>query len=80
MTAPSSPPLADWAHPCSGQGQALLRDIHDFRGLYSEDGCLTQWADAVHQLYWQAKAFPHPSEQTRRTIQLALERRQLALC
>ena len=70
--APSSPPLADWAH--------LLRDIHDLRGLYPDDGSLSQWAEAVHQLYCQAKAFTHPSERKRRAAQLALERRLLALC
>ena len=47
-----------WAH--------LLRDIHDLRGLYPQDGRLTQWADGVHQLYCEAKAFTHPSEQQRR--------------
>ena len=61
-----------WAH--------LLRDIHDLRGLYPEDGSLTQWAEAVHQLYCQAKAFTHPSERKRRAAQLALERRLQALC
>ena len=61
-----------WAH--------LLRDIHDLRTLYPQDHRLTQWADAVHQLYRQAAAFTHPSEQQRRTTQLALERRLLALC
>ena len=29
-----------WARPCSSQGQALLRDIHDLRVLYPEDGSL----------------------------------------
>ena len=61
-----------WAH--------LLRDIHDLRGLYPQDGRLTQWADGVHQLYCEAKAFTHPSEQQRRAARLALERRLLALC
>ena len=61
-----------WAH--------LLRDIHDLRGLYPDDHGLTQWAEAVHQLYCQAKAFTHPSERRRLTIQLALEQRLLALC
>ena len=65
-----------WAH--------LLRDIHDRRVLYPDDLPLVQWADAVHQLYQQAKAFTHPSEQRseqqRRAAQLALERRLLALC
>ena len=61
-----------WAH--------LLRDIHDRRVLYPDDLPLAQWADAVHQLYQQAKAFTHPAEQQRRSAQLALERRLLTLC
>ena len=65
-----------WAH--------LLRDIHDRRVLYPDDLPLVQWAEAVHQLYQQAKAFTHlseqRSEQQRRAAQLALERRLLALC
>ncbi len=61
-----------WAH--------LLRDIHDLRSLYPDDGSLSQWADAVHQLYRQATAFTHPTEQQRRTAKMALERRLLALC
>ena len=60
-----------WAH--------LLRDIHDLRVLYPNDGSLAQWADAVHQLYRQATTFTHPSEPQRRTAQLTLERRLLAL-
>ena len=63
-----------WAH--------LLPDIHDLRALYPDDDRyddrLAQWADAIHQLYRQATAFTHPSdqqrpEQQRRTAQLALE-------
>ena len=61
-----------WAH--------LLRDIHDLRARYPDDAPLAQWADAVHQLYRQAKARTHPQEASRRTAQLALERRLLALC
>ena len=65
-----------WAH--------LLRDIHDLRALYPYDDRyddrLAQWADAIHHLYRQAIAFTHPSEQQRRTAQLALEQRLLALC
>ena len=56
-----------WAH--------LLRDIHGLRALYPEDAPLAQWADAVHSVYVQAKAFTHPSEQQRRIAQLALEQR-----
>ncbi len=61
-----------WAH--------LLRDIHDLRSLYPADGSLSQWADAVHQLYRQATAFTHPAEQQRRTAKMALERRLPVLC
>ena len=71
-----------------------MRDIHDLRALYPDDDRdddrLAQWADAIHQLYRQATAFTHPSdqqrpdqqrpEQQRRTAQLALEQRLLALC
>ena len=50
-----------WAH--------LLRDIHDLRALYPDDDRdddrLAQWADAIHQLYRQATAFTHPSDQQR---------------
>ena len=61
-----------WAH--------LLREIHDLRALYPRDNQLAQWADAVHRIYRQAAAFSHPSGKQRRTAQLALEKRLLALC
>ena len=73
-----------WAH--------LLRDVHDLRVLYPKDDRLSRWAGAVHRLYRQAVAFAHPpekqpdkqldkqSDKQRRTAQLALERRLLALC
>ena len=69
-----------WAHPCSSQGQALLRDIHDQRTLYPDAAPLARWADAVHGIYDRAKAFTHPQAKGRRTDQLALERQLLALC
>ena len=69
-----------WAHPCSSQGQALLRDIHDLRTLYPDDAPLARWADAVHGIYDRAKACTHPQAKRRRTAQLALERQLLALC
>ncbi len=68
-----------WAHPCSSQGQALLRDIHDQRTLYPNAAPLARWADAVHGIYDRAKAFTHPQAKRRRTAQLALERQLLAL-
>ena len=68
-----------WAHPCSSQGQALLRDIHDQRTLYPDAAPLARWADAVHGIYDRAKAFTHHQQKPRRTAQLALERQLLAL-
>ena len=68
-----------WAHPCSSQGQALRRDIHDQRTLYPDAAPLARWADAVHGIYDRAKAFTHPQAKRRRTAQLALERQLLAL-
>ena len=61
---------------------------NDLRVLYPKDDRLSRWAGAVHQLYRQAVAFAHPPEKQpdkqpdkqRRTAQLALERRLLALC
>ena len=65
-----------WAH--------LLRDIHDQRVLYPQDGSLARWAAAIHQIYDQAKALTYPAEQPaeqqRRAAQLALERRLSARC
>ena len=61
-----------WAH--------LLRDIHDLRTLYPDDTPLAKWADAVLELYRRARACTHPQAKRRRTAQLALERRLLALC
>ena len=61
-----------WAH--------LLRDIHDLRALYPDDAPLAQWADAVHQLYRQARACTHPQAKRRRAAQLALERQLLTIC
>ena len=61
-----------WAH--------LLRDIHDLKVLYSEDTRLAQWAEAVHQLYTEAKAMVTPRPQQGGRAQLALEEKLLALC
>ena len=61
-----------WAH--------LLRDIHDLRVLHPKDRQLVRWAKAVNCLYRQAADFSHPAEKQRRTVQLALEQRLLALC
>ncbi len=59
-----------WAH--------LLRDIHDLRALYPDDDRLAQWADAIHQLYRQATAFTHPSEQQRPEQQRPEQQRRTA--
>ena len=40
-----------WAHPCSSQGQALLRDIHDQRTRYPDAAPRARWADAVHGIF-----------------------------
>ena len=69
-----------WAHPCSSQGQALLRDIHDQRTRYPKDAALARWAAAVHQLYIAAKACNHHEPWQRRVAQLAWERKLLAIC
>ena len=69
-----------WAHPCSSQGQALLRDIHDQRTRYPKDAALARWAAAVHQLYVAAKACNHHEPWQRRVAQLAWERQLLAIC
>ena len=65
-----------WAH--------LLRDIHDLKALYPKETRLARWAEAVHGVYRRAVAFTHSSdkqpEKQRRSAQLALERRLLALC
>ena len=54
-----------WAH--------LLRDIHDLKGLYPEDAGLAQWAEAVHQVYTEAKASVLPRAQPGHRTQLMLE-------
>ena len=40
---------------------------------------LAQWAEAVHGLYAEAKAFAHPKEKQRRAAQQAWEQRLLAI-
>ena len=69
-----------WVHPCSSQGQALRRDIHDLRTLYPEDAPLARWAKAVRGIYDRAKTCTHLAEKQRRTAQLALERQLLTIC
>ncbi len=78
-SAISTPPTTITTVPNNAAG-LTLRDIHDRRTLYPDDAPLAQWADAVHELYVQAKTFTHPQAKRRRTAQLALEQRLLALC
>lgn len=61
-----------WAH--------LLRSIHELKAVYPDDAGLVQWAEAVHQLYTEAKACVSPQAQQRRQAQLRLEGELLALC
>ena len=56
-SATSTPPTTTTTVPKQRCWAHLLRDIHDLRSLYPDDQALAQWADAVHQLYCQAKAF-----------------------
>ena len=60
-----------WAH--------LLRDIHDLKGLYPEDAGLAQWAEAVHQVYTEAKASVLPRAQPGHRTQLMLEEKLMVL-
>ena len=69
-----------WVHPCSSQGQALLRDIHDLKALYPKDQKLARWAEKVHQLWSLAKDFTHPQAKQRRLAQGKFERALLARC
>ena len=60
-----------WAH--------LLRDIHDLKGLYPEDAGLAQWAEALHQVYTEAKASVLPRAQPGHRTQLMLEEKLMVL-
>ena len=57
----------------------LLRDIHDLKGLYPEDAGLAQWAEAVHQVYTEAKASVLPRAQPGHRTQLMLEEKLMVL-
>ena len=59
-SATSTPPTITTTAPSSAAGPHLLREIHDLRTLYSRDKQLAQWADAVHRIYRQARAFSPP--------------------
>lgn len=60
-----------WAH--------LLRDIHALKVIYPDDVQLAQWADSVHELYEEAKAWRGTDEASRRRAQLDFEDRLLNL-
>ena len=55
------------------------RDIHDLKGLYPEDAGLAQWAEAVHQVYTEAKASVLPRAQPGHRTQLMLEEKLMVL-
>jgi transposase len=61
-----------WAH--------LLRDVHNLKVLYPEDTGLAQWAEAVHQLYTEAKTLVTSQVGQGPRAQLTLEEKLLALC
>lgn len=61
-----------WAH--------LLGDIHDLKGIYPDDAGLRVWAQAVHDLYTEAKAFASADEKVRQSKRQELEGRLLAVC
>jgi len=61
-----------WAH--------VLRDIHELKVLYPEDGRLERWAARVHQRYREAVAFSSPGEQERLEAKRRFERRLLTDC
>ena len=58
-----------------GRGKSVVDEVLG----YPDDGQLAQWAEAVHGLYAEAKAFAHPKEQQRRAAQQAWEQRLLAI-
>jgi len=61
-----------WSH--------LLRDIHELTTLWPDDVGLKGWADGVHAIYVEAKAFNDPEEGARCAAQLHFEQKLLALC
>ncbi len=58
----------------------LLRDIHNLKAVYPDDASLAQWAEAVTDLYAQAKDFQSKDARARRRAQKGTERRLLELC
>ena len=57
----STPPITTPGPEATVLGSSA--DIHDLKGLYPEDAGLAQWAEAVHQVYTEAKASVLPRAQ-----------------
>ena len=58
----------------------LLRDLHELPEQHPEDASVAAWAQAVHDLYREAKAFASPNAAERLAAQERFEERLLALC
>jgi len=54
----------------------LLRDIHDLKQAYPDDGEVAQWADAVRKIYDRAKAYVGPDPDLPAVQQKAERRKQ----
>jgi transposase len=61
-----------WAH--------LLLDIHELRTLYPGDASVQRWAEALHELFRDARAVTHPEREARRAARWPLEERAQAIC
>ncbi|MHB9093014.1 MAG: IS66 family transposase, partial [Chloroflexota bacterium] len=57
----------------------LLRDIHSLKTVYPDDAALAGWAQAVHDLYREAKGCHSPDARRRQQAQKGFERRLLRL-
>ncbi len=58
----------------------LLRDIHDLRTAYPDDGLLADWATAVRAVYDDARTFTSPAPHARGAAQARFQERLLAVC
>jgi transposase len=61
-----------WAH--------LLLDIHEVRELYPDEPSVQNWADALHELFREARAGNWSTRAERRAARWAFERRAQAIC
>jgi transposase len=61
-----------WAH--------LLLDIHEVRELYADDASVQEWAEELHKLFGEARAYTHSERNERRAARWAFEQRALELC